>query len=245
MSLLSDIKNGDVSSLADRVTGPSFNYAGNIRSPASLGVGSAGNMGQIFTNTGAVLGYVDQLIRQPLLGNQTFVQTGGTCRLPNGSVVPRWSWVDNRLGGSDGLPQSVANGLGGVTSQFNGIIPGMFGDIAAMNPARLFSALTMNGVPDCEEWRCPVTTSTGVPSGFDVKPVVLSLEPHVQSKCTRAPIRETFMVASTTAAPFFNSQYSPRRVEVSGGLTEYILYGIAGLAIVAMAVISQKHTFAR
>jgi hypothetical protein len=232
-TLWQDVKAGNVTSLKDRLLGPTFNYAENIRSPRDLGVGSAGNIGQVFTNARAVGGYVDQLIRQPLLGNQTFVQTGGMCKAPNGKVVPRWSWVDNRLGGSDALTPGMARSLGGVTDQFNGIIPGMFGDISALNPARLMSALTLNGVPDCEAYTCPVTTSTGVPSGTDTKFMVAQLEPHV-NKCSVSKIE-----AFSCMAPFIEQPHVPRKLTPSY-VTEYVLLGAA---ILGMFLLAQKHAF--
>jgi hypothetical protein len=149
-------------SALDQVLGPSYEYAGGIQTPSSKGVGNNGDLGQIITNSFAVGDYVKDLITGPgdPYGNQVFVQTGGMCKAPNGGVVPRWSFINNKLGGEDALTPKMkaAIGQGGM---FNGIIPGMFGDIASLNPIKMMNALYLSGVPDCRAITCQTTDVNG------------------------------------------------------------------------------------
>jgi hypothetical protein len=59
----------------ESVMGPSYSYIDNIKSPASMGVGSAGTISQIGKNTGAIFEYVKYMISGPALGNQYFVNS--------------------------------------------------------------------------------------------------------------------------------------------------------------------------
>ena len=82
---------GAVNSGLDAALGPSFDYLQTIRSPREMGVSSDGNIGQVFTNAGAIRSYVGSLITGPKVGNQFFRETGGTCRAPNGKEVSRYT----------------------------------------------------------------------------------------------------------------------------------------------------------
>lgn len=145
----------------DKILGPSFDYTATTVPPSAKGVSDDGNIGQVFTNAGAIGSYVNDLIfggNDPY-GNAMFVQTGGMCKAPGGTDVPRWSYVNNKLSGQDGMPPSVASAMGGM--RFNGILPGMFGDIAALNPTKTMNALKLDGVPPCELYQCGVTDAIG------------------------------------------------------------------------------------
>jgi hypothetical protein len=175
------------SSGADAVLGPSFDYLGAIQSPANKGVSSDGNLGQVFTNTKAIGGYVGNLLIGPKLGNQLFSDTGGTCKTPDGRIVPRWTWINNKLGFDDAagvLGTSFQNAVGG--SGVDGIVPGMGGDIAAMNPFKIMNALVLDGSPPCQLFTCPVTLPNGTPKGTETHYLTPSLELSMKG-CVEAP----------------------------------------------------------
>ncbi len=227
------------SDVADRVTGPSFDYTANIQTPEQQGVGESGDLGQLVTNAGAVGNYVSQLVTGPLLGNTQFVETGGMCKAPGGGVVPRWSYIDNRLGGGDALPESLRNAIGG---DLEGLIPGMFGDIAAMSPLPLMNSLWMDGVPPCDAYSCPVTDAQGNSQGNVTKFLTPELEENV-TQCSidaanRASLEASEVAAASSTkegfaiAPPRTSPY--RGGQGSGDSTGYVMWGVASCLILAV-----------
>jgi len=162
-SLWSNLEAGP-SNVSTDVMGPSYSYADNIQGPSSMGVGSDGTFSQVGRNTGAVVNYVKYMISGPALGNQYFVNTGGVCTAPDKSTQPRYNYINNLTSGADLLPLSIRQDLGGIASDFNGLVPGMLEDVEGLNPVSLFSALAADSQPTCECYTCP--TSAGNKSYF-------------------------------------------------------------------------------
>lgn len=250
---------GAASSGADAVLGPSFDYLKQIQSPDKKGVSSAGTMDQVFTNTGAITGYVNDLIAGPTdgsggFGNQMFSDTGGKCRLPgtidpktkldnkDGEVVHRSTWINNKMGATDAagvLGTSFQSALG--DTGMNGIVPGIGGDIAAMNPLKIMNAMVLDGIPPCQAFTCPVTYDDGKNKGKDTRFLSPSLELNMRG-CTLAGgtdlqqaldvDRARTKAAATAAkkgesfAPYFAGSYGPN-VLVSTDPTPTILLGVA------------------
>jgi hypothetical protein len=146
------------------IMGPSYSYVDNIQSPSALGVGSDGSMSQIARNIGGIVTYVQYLISGPAMGNRFFVKTGGTCTAPDGSSQSRSNYVNNVTDAAEALPESMRRDLGGLASDFNGLIPGMIQDVEGLNPVSLFNSLSADSVPTCECYSCPV--SSGLSNGF-------------------------------------------------------------------------------
>jgi hypothetical protein len=149
------------SSGAQSIMGPSYSYVDHIQSPSALGVGSDGSMSQIARNTEGIIQYVQYLISGPALGNRFFIKTGGTCKAPDGSTQTRSNYVNNVTDAADILPESMRRDLGGLASDFNGLIPGMIQDIEGLNPVSLFNSLSVDSVPTCECYSCPVSSGVG------------------------------------------------------------------------------------
>jgi hypothetical protein len=157
--LWSDIKNNS-DNVSTSILGPSYSYSDNIPGPTSLGVGSNGSFGQLFTNLKAASEYVKIMITgDPPLGNAYFVNTGGTCAAPDGSTQSRMNFINNQSTGKDLVPQSL-NELSFLTSDLNGLIPGVVGDIEGLDPLYLFNAMTADGTPACQCYQCPTTTGS-------------------------------------------------------------------------------------
>jgi hypothetical protein len=170
-SLWSDIENG-ASNVQTDLLGPSYSYADTITGPTSLGVGSSGSFGQLGTNANAIAYYTEALITgNPPLGNQFFVNTGGMCTAPNGSLQPRYNYINNMSTGAGALPAAISE----LGSDFNGLIPGVVDDIEGLNPLHLFSALAADANPPCVCMSCP--TSAGTVAKF----LTTSLSPDVSS----------------------------------------------------------------
>lgn len=183
---------GAGNAILDKALGPSFDYLQTIKSPKDRGVGSEGTMDQVGTNANAIFGYVDNLIVGPKVGNQFFKDTGGMCKLEDGTVVPRSSYTNNKLGGDDAaavLGSSFQKAVAG--NGFDGIIPGAGGDLAAMNPLKIMNGLVLDGVPPCKAWTCPVTDiQSGVDQGLQTKFLATSLEFNM-SPCRASTAAET------------------------------------------------------
>lgn len=220
---------GDPAATSDSAVGSSFDYLQTIRSPKSLGVSDRGTIGQIFTNAGAIGGYVKNLLVGPISGNQFFRDTGNKCKTPSGNIVNRWTWNNNRLGADDAalvLGPSFAKAVEG--SGLNGMIPGAAGDIASMNPLKVMNAMIEPGVPNCVSYSCPVTNErTGIPSGKETHFITPSLEFNLRG-CEETDEKFT---------PFFNSPYAPRKL-VNTDMTPYLLLGIAVASMFALKIMS-------
>lgn len=117
--------------------GPSYSYADHLPRPDELGVGTDGSFNQLGSNMNAVGTYVGQMTVSGSMGNQYYVNTGGTCTAPDGSLQARYNYINNMS---------------------NGLIPGVVGDIAGLNPMYLMNSLRTGSSPDCKCYQCPVTT---------------------------------------------------------------------------------------
>lgn len=192
-SIWSDIENGS-SNVQTDLLGPSYSYSDALTGPTSLGVGSTGSFGQLGTNANAIAYYTEALITgNPPLGNQYFVNTGGMCAAPNGSLQPRYNYINNMSTGAGTLPAAISE----LGSDFNGLIPGVVDDIEGLNPLHLFSALVADANPPCVCMSCP--TSAGTVAKF----VTASLDPDLrESQCQQVDSSQ----CSTATESFTNKE---------------------------------------
>jgi hypothetical protein len=162
----------------ESVMGPSYSYMEHIKSPSELGVGSRGTVGQIATNTSAIGSYIKYMISGPALGNRYFVNTGGSCEASDKSIQSRHNFINNVASGAQLLPQSMKSSLGGIASDFDGLIPGMMEDAEeGLNPVHLFSSLSADSTPACECYTCE--TSGGPQSRFLNKDLTPDFDPDI------------------------------------------------------------------
>lgn len=147
------------SNVSTDILGPSYSYSDNIPGPGSKGVGSDGSFGQIFTNLGAATDYIKLMITGPALGDAFYINTGGTCVAPDGSTQSRYNFINNLSSGSNLVPQGL-NDMSFMTSDLNGLIPGIVGDLEGLDPLYMFNALTADGNPPCQCYKCSVTSGT-------------------------------------------------------------------------------------
>jgi hypothetical protein len=150
----------DLSSAETDVLGPSYSYVDNIPGPSTLGVGTNGTMSQVYTNTDAITTYVKTMVTGPALGNQYFVNTGGSCIAPDGSTQSRHSYINNIADGADLVPESMRSELSFLSNDLNGLIPGVLEDIEGLNPLHLFSSLAADSTPACACYSCPTSGGT-------------------------------------------------------------------------------------
>lgn len=183
------------------VMGPSYSYVDNIQSPSALGVGSDGSMSQVARNIDGIVTYVQYLISGPAMGNRFFVKTGGTCTAPDGSSQSRSNYVNNVTDAAEALPESMRRDLGGLASDFNGLIPGMIQDVEGLNPVSLFNSLSADSVPTCECYSCPVTS--GVSNGFLNTTLSPDYDPDLCQKVDPSVCRNVESFEDDSVTPIF------------------------------------------
>ena len=183
------------------VMGPSYSYVDNIQSPSALGVGSDGSMSQVARNIDGVVTYVQYLISGPAMGNRFFIKTGGTCTAPDGSSQSRSNYVNNVTDAAEALPESMRRDLGGLASDFNGLIPGMIQDVEGLNPVSLFNSLSADSVPTCECYSCPVTS--GVSNGFLNTTLSPDYDPDLCQKVDPSVCRNVESFEDDSVTPIF------------------------------------------
>jgi hypothetical protein len=143
------------------------------------------------------------------------------------------------------LGDSFKKAVGG--SGINGIVPGIGGDIAAINPLKIMNAMVLDGVPPCQAFTCPTTDKFGVNIGAQTHFLSPSLELNMRGckPADSAAIKEALDIdrartkadeaaakaaakakKGETFAPYFPGSYGPS-VLVSTDQTPTILLGVA------------------
>lgn len=199
-SLWKDIENAGtgVSNVETEILGPDYSYSNSIKGPSSLGVGSDGSFSQLGSNAAGIAYYVEALITgNPPLGNQFFVNTGGMCTAPDGSLQPRYNYINNMSSGAASLPPAISE----LGSDFNGLIPGVADDIEGLNPLHLFTSLMADSNPPCVCLQCPVSNTNGTDSKF----VTQSLSADVSSSQCQT-VDSSMCLSSTQTESFSNKE---------------------------------------
>jgi hypothetical protein len=138
-SLWGDIKK-KAGNIETDIMGPAYSYADHLPPPSGeggLGVGSDGTFSQLGTNLGAVGTYVSTLVGGTAMGNQYYVNTGGTCTAPDGSIQPRYNYINN---------------------ESKGLVFGVVNDIGGLNPTYLMNSMMASASPACKCYKCPVSS---------------------------------------------------------------------------------------
>lgn len=121
-----------------------YSYISAIPDPASKGVGDQGSFGQVSRNIGAAFDYVKTLgFGDEAYGDSYFLNTGGTCISPSGTLENRYNYIDNRPTNKPVIGRSLVSGV--------------LDDINGMNPIQLFKAVKSSGTPACQKYKCDVT----------------------------------------------------------------------------------------
>lgn len=174
MSFFNDIVT-DVNKLEQEFLGPDYNYVKFIRSPSDLGMSSDGSMRALKNDVAGIVNYVEILIGgggrasktgKPL-GDRFFLKTGGQCKdYKTGKIVTRDMYIDN-------IPDGTIPGLSELSgmkfTEFEGFIPGIFSNLDAINPLKLFGAFMEGENPLCAEVSLPTideNNNKSTQSGF-------------------------------------------------------------------------------
>ena len=163
-SFFSDIMT-DMKGMEQGLLGPDYLYWKRILKPSDMGMSADGNFGALTNNVNGLINYVEVMVTGNggsttggPLGDKFFLKTGGQCTdVGSGNKVDRYIYIDNVPNGN--IP-FISSGLGGTDfTEFEGLIPGLLGDLGKLNPLNLFKSFMMGDNPDCMS----VTLQTIVP----------------------------------------------------------------------------------
>ena len=155
----------DMKGMEQDLLGPDYLYWKRILKPSDMGMSADGNFTALTNDVGGLINYVEVLVTGNAgsttggpLGDKFFLKTGGQCTdVASGKKVDRYIYIDNVPNGN--IP-FISSGLGGVDfTEFEGLIPGLLGDLGKLNPLNLFKSFMMGENPDCMS----VTLQTIVP----------------------------------------------------------------------------------
>ena len=153
-SFFSDIMT-DMKGAEQGLLGPDYLYWKRILKPSDMGMSADGNFGALTNDVNGLINYVELLVSGNggsttggPLGDKFFLKTGGQCTdVTSKKKVDRYIYIDNIPNGN--IP-FISSGLGGTDfTDFEGLIPGVLGDLGKLNPLNLFKSFMMGENPDC------------------------------------------------------------------------------------------------
>ena len=153
-SFFSDIMT-DMKGAEQGLLGPDYLYWKRILKPSDMGMSADGNFGALTNDVNGLINYVELLVSGNggsttggPLGDKFFLKTGGQCTdIASKKKVDRYIYIDNIPNGN--IP-FISSGLGGTDfTEFEGLIPGVLGDLGKLNPLNLFKSFMMGENPDC------------------------------------------------------------------------------------------------
>jgi hypothetical protein len=123
-------------------TDHTYSYSKYIKQPSDIGSSPKANA--LGKNVSALGEYVQTLVTGKSkaqtvspLGNKYFMNTGGTCKDSSGTTQTRYVFINNI---PDGTMPFISSGMGVQMTSFEGLVPGVLGDITYLNPFKLFNA---------------------------------------------------------------------------------------------------------
>lgn len=147
----------DIDKVEQEFLGPDYEYYKYINTPKNLNMSGDGNFGALKNDVEGIVAYVELLITgrgkasktgKPL-GDRFFLKTGGQCKdYKTGKLVKRDMFINNV---PDGNIPILSELLGQQFSTFEGLIPGIFSNLDAINPLELFGAFMEGESPLCAE----------------------------------------------------------------------------------------------
>jgi hypothetical protein len=167
MSFFSKLSGG-ANNLQKEYLGETYEYHKNINSPPELGMSSKGNLDALAKNVGGIVNYTELLITgsgrasktgKPL-GNKFFLATGGKCE-PKGYVKSNGKLVKSGGGNETTRYLYINNQPDGkipflpVAGDFRGMIPGVIGNLGALNPIEIMGGFTEGSKPPCYKISLP------------------------------------------------------------------------------------------
>ena len=147
----------DAKGVEEKLLGPDYPYYKNIKTPQEIGMSGKGSLTALGKDIDGLIQYVELLVSgnskasttgKPL-GNKFFLQTGAKCvDTKTNEQKDRYIYINNVPVGN--IP-FISSGMGVNFSEFKGMIPGMMGNLNALNPFSIMQAFMTGTTPDCQE----------------------------------------------------------------------------------------------
>lgn len=202
-----------------------FDYAGQIRTPAEIGMSDRGTLQQLGRNVEGLASYVELLVAgggkasrsgQPL-GDRQFLQTGAHCRdEATNSTVDRFIFVDHVPQGHIPL---VSSAIGVNFKDARGLLPGALESMGqVLDPGQLFRAFTSGSQPPCRALTMQTIGPDGVPgqqtefvATQDIADMDACSFPDKRNPVTGQRCRETFVSREAGSAAARGARLRARR----------------------------------
>lgn len=204
----------NANSVQDKLLGPTYPYYKNIKTPKELGMSDRGTIKQMGKNINGLIDYVEVLVTGKSkasktggpLGNKFFLQTGAKCVNPAGEQVDRHIYINNVPSGN--IP-FISGGLGVNFSEFKGLIPGVMGNLNALNPFSIMQSFLSGATPACQELTMEtidINNNKSSETHYVTLVDIQNMDPcwfkNKTNPVTRQKCRETFQTFPEDSAPF-------------------------------------------
>jgi hypothetical protein len=227
----------DAKGVEEKLLGPDYPYYKNIKTPKEIGMSSNGSLPALGKNIDGLIQYVELLVSgnsrasatgKPL-GNKFFLQTGAKCvDTKTKEQQDRYIYVNNVPVGD--VP-FISSGMGVNFSDFKGIIPGMMGNLNALNPFAIMQAFMSGTTPDCQKITMQTidvnnnkSTETHFVTLVDIQNMDPCIFPNKANPITKEKCREAFTTSANISPKLPDDAIDQIYFASLAGVVIYILY---------------------
>ena len=229
----------DAKGVEEKLLGPDYPYYKNIKTPKEIGMSSKGSLTALGNDINGLIQYVELLVSgnskasatgKPL-GNKFFLQTGAKCvDATTKEQQDRYIYINNVPIGN--VP-FISSGMGVNFSDFKGMIPGMMGNLNALNPFAIMQAFMSGTTPDCQEITMQTigvnnnkSSETHFVTLVDINNMDPCLFPDKKNPVTKEKCREAFATSDDMSPKLPDDAIDQIYFASLAGVGIYILYKI-------------------
>jgi len=229
----------DAKGVEEKLLGPDYPYYKNIKTPKEIGMSSKGSLTALGNDINGLIQYVELLVSgnskasatgKPL-GNKFFLQTGAKCvDTTTKEQQDRYIYINNVPIGN--VP-FISSGMGVNFSDFKGMIPGMMGNLNALNPFAIMQAFMSGTTPDCQEITMQTidvnnnkSSETHFVTLVDINNMDPCLFPDKKNPVTKEKCREAFTTSDDMSPKLPDDVIDQIYFASLAGVGIYILYKI-------------------
>lgn len=227
----------DAKGVEEKLLGPDYPYYKNIKTPQEIGMSSKGSLTALGKDIDGLIQYVELLVSgnskasatgKPL-GNKFFLQTGAKCvDTKTKEQMDRYIYINNVPVGN--IP-FISSGMGVNFSEFKGMIPGMMGNLNALNPFSIMQAFMSGTTPDCQEITMETidinnnkSSETHFVTLVDINNMDPCLFPDKTNPITKEKCREAFTTSDDISPKLPDDTIDQIYFASLAGVGIYILY---------------------
>ena len=229
----------DAKGVEEKLLGPDYPYYKNIKTPKEIGMSSKGSLTALGNDINGLIQYVELLVSgnskasatgKPL-GNKFFLQTGAkSVDATTKEQQDRYIYINNVPIGN--VP-FISSGMGVNFSDFKGMIPGMMGNLNALNPFAIMQAFMSGTTPDCQEITMQTidvnnnkSSETHFVTLVDINNMDPCLFPDKKNPVTKEKCREAFTTSDDMSPKLPDDAIDQIYFASLAGVGIYILYKI-------------------